>query len=159
MITNKKAQGGGTASSYLISTVIGLGILISIGLMVSSATNVYDTPNIDYFGNYDDYYSEVYDISGDFSVSLDEEKVEEEGGVWSRFKKTIDISRFEDNMFFKTLKAISSIPKLLKSVTGGINQLSLDLEIPRTYINLALIVLGISLTALILQVIRGVRHV
>jgi hypothetical protein len=147
MQINKKAEG--TASTFLISSLIAISILTIIGLFVNGFSTLYSQTEIEYFNNYDDIFENVSQISNDYVGDYD----------LNQNETNTEITRTEDNLFFKAFEIVRKIPKLTGSVATGLNRIGVDLGIPTPFIILLVAILGIVIITLVVKIIRGFNNV
>jgi len=144
---NKK--GKGTASSFLIASIIGISILVIIGSFISSLSNKYSVDSIDYF---DSYQSELNNITGTGQTYVGDIDVNQN-------ETNPDVDRFEDISFWKSVKIVGKLPSLLKPLSSGIIKIGADIGIPYQFVILLLLVLSIILIALVIKIFRGFDNV
>lgn len=147
MYKNKKAEG--TASSFLIASLIAITVLISLGTMINGFSTSYDQTEIEYFNNYDSVKGNFSDIGHSFVSDYD----------FSENSTKPDVDRTEDLLFWRVYKAIKKFPGMTKDVTKAIYQAGSDLQIPIQYLALITLVLSILLIVLVFKVIRGFNNV
>ena len=144
---NKKAIG--TASTFLITSLVVISILTVIGVAVSRLGNDYNVNTVSYFDNYDGVYRNITGVAedyvGDYDITLNETNTDRE--------------RFEDNLFLKAFKIITNLPSLLSGIGVGLGQIQEDLGIPGQFMILIYSLLGIVLISSLVMIIRGFRDV
>jgi len=147
MKLNKKAEG--SASSFLISLIIGLAALVGISSILLNSTNSYGVDNINEFDyGFAGNLSEVKGIGGDFSGSI--ELTNQSSG---------DYSTTEDLTFGKALKAVMKLPKTAFYAVTSLITIGGLLQIPPEIMITIGLIITITLIALIVQVIRGYKNV
>jgi len=147
MKLNKKAEG--TASTFLISSIIGIFLLIIIGLLVNGLSDIYSADNINYFDGYSDVYGNMTNVGNDFVGDYD----------LNQNETNVQITRTEDFLFFKSFEIVRKIPNILTYTTIGITRISGDLGIPPIFTGMLMAVLGIVLIVGVIKVIRGFKDV
>ena len=145
---NKKASG--TASSFLIASLIGVTILVAIGLGVNNFSSLYSQNNIDYFDNFGNVKNNISSVSEQYVESYD---IDENG------TKIRDVDRTEDLLFAKSFNIVKDTPKVLKSTVIGVTQVGSDLGIPPIFTGLIVGILGIIVIAVVIKIIRGFTEV
>jgi len=144
MKNNKKAEG--TASSFLISAIVGITLIIGIGLSVNTLSTKYSNPEISYFEEYTDVQNNISFVGENFISNYDQ-------------NSSVGDIGFEDNLFIKAFKVVKDLPELSKSLKIGLDRLSVDLQIPPLFTGLIATVLTITLIALIVKIFRGFNNV
>ena len=147
MKNNKKASG--TASSFLIASIVAITLLITIGVTVNSFSNPYGVSEIEYFEGYTSEYNNITGTGSQFISDYD----------FTENSSNPDVERTEDFGFLKAFKMILKIPSLAGSVTTGITKLGADLGIPSAYIYLSIMCLIILLIALVIKIVRGYSEI
>jgi len=147
MKNNKKGQG--TASTFLIASIIFISILSIIGIMISHLSNDYSVDSIDYFDKYQGEYNNITSVGTDFAGGID----------ISANETAPDVDRYEDISFYKALKIVGKTPKILTSITSGLYKMSADIGIPVEFIYLLTSILAIILIALVIKIFRGFDNV
>jgi len=145
MKNNKKAEG--TASSFLISAIVFVTMILAIGVYVNNLSDKYSSPQISYFNEYNDVQNNISVVSDNFITSYDSNNT---GGA--------DIG-FEDNLFIKAFNVVKGLPALEKSLNIGISRLGKDLNIPPAFVGLIVTVLIITLIASVIKIYRGFNNV
>ena len=147
MRTNKKAEG--TASTYLIASIVAISILIIIGTSVNKLADKYDQNNIAYFDNYQATMNNITGVGDTYIGDYD----------LNQNSTNTDSSRYEDHLFFKALEVIRKTPSLLKGIGMGVVRLGADLSIPVPFVVLIISILGISLITAVIKIVRGFNNV
>ena len=129
---NKKSEG--TASTFLIASLIAITILVSIGTMVNQFSSTYGQSDIDYFEGYTSIQGNISTVSGQYVSDYD----------FNQNNTKPDVDRTEDFLFYKAFRIIKRTPKILSSVGTGINKAGADLGIPLSYRVLLYTILGIE---------------
>ena len=147
MKINKK--GIGTASTFLISSLIAVSLIIIVGMMVNDLSDAYSVTNIDYFDGYDNISGDVGDVSGAFVSDYDT----------SINDSLPETDTTEDVMFIKAFKIVGKLGGLTKTTSAMVREESADLGIAEEFILLAITIAGIVLITLIIKIIRGYDNV
>jgi len=147
MKNNKKASG--TASSFLIASIVAITLLITIGVTVNSFSNPYGVSEIEYFEGYTGEYNNITGTGSQFVGDYD----------FTENSSNPDVERTEDFGFLKAFKMILKIPSLGSSIKTGLTRLGVDLNIPPIYIYLAMSALVILLIALVIKIVRGYSEI
>ena len=153
MKIGKKAVG--TASSYLIASLVGLTLLIVLGGLVRdiSKPNMYDVTYIDHTDNtslfYDKTFATEYEKgknTSDTYIGDYDTDTNESGG---------DRTTTEDSLFLKAFEIVSKSPAILRSVTSSVGKILAVFGIPEEWKYLVITTLGILLITLLVKIIRG----
>jgi energy-coupling factor transporter transmembrane protein EcfT len=141
---NKKSEG--TASSFLIASIVGITMIIAIGVYVNGFFSSYSQTEIPYFSEYNDVKNNITLVSNDYVTGYDSNSTGEGIG-------------FEDNLFVKAFKVVKGLPKLQDSLNIGLKKLGNDLHIPAVFIGLLITILIITLITLVIKIFRGFNDV
>ena len=149
MEINKNKKGEGTASTFLISSVVAFSLLLIIGININLLADSYSKDNVGYFSNYTTTRDNINNVSDVYVKDYD----------FNTTDSNNLIERMEDNLFFKAFKIIGKLPSLIGGLTNGLATLGEDIGIPSEFIYLLLTILGITLITLIIKIIRGFNNV
>lgn len=156
MKNQKYKKGEGTASTFLIASLIGITLLVVMSTLIIESGTEYGATGMEfnsdnqYFqdSKYDGSYNNITQIGRTYADDYDPD-----------VNETGDHDRFEDLQFWKAFKIVGKLSQLTGSVKNTITGISSVLRIPSQFVYLIILILAIVLITGIIKVIRGFNNV